>query len=161
MTIFTEKVKQTALDYLKSQQAKHSKALNLSYNDLDIQAYLCPDSNLTNKEKAFAFAARSHMLDLRGNFKYGKVDTNCSLGCDQLEDQPHLLSCPAINAQIATNDYSDIFGNNPLKVETITRKLFSKYSEFKATVHRQNQPSAAATNDDNDNFVDIDVIDVA
>ena len=113
---------------------------------------------MTNKEKAFAFAARSHMLDLRGNFKYGKANINCSLGCDQMEDQPHILSCPAINAQTETNDYNDIYGNDPIKVQAITKKLMKRFSEFKATVHRQTQPSAAATSNDNDI---IDIISVA
>ena len=102
--------------------------------------------------------ARSQMLDLRGNFKYGKKNINCSLGCDQTEDQPHILICPAINAPIETNDYSDFYGNDPIKVEAITKKLMKRFLEFKATVHRRTQPSAAATSNDNDN---IDIINVA
>ena len=91
--------------------------------------------------------------------KYSKSNINCSLGCDQIEDQPHILRCPAINAQIETDDYNDIFGNDPKQVEAITKKLKKRFSEFKATVHRQTQPSAAATSS-NDN-VNIDVINVA
>ena len=151
---------QKALEYLKSLQESHSKAVNLSYNDLDLQEYLCPDSNMTNKEKAFAFAARSHMLDLKGNFKYGKDNINCSLGCNQMEDQPHLLSCPVINSQQETNDYSDLFGTNPEKTELITKKLMIKFNEFKTTVHRQSQPNAASTDNIDDNNVNIDVIHV-
>ena len=52
-----------------------------------------------------------------------------------------------------------VFGNNPKKVEAITKKLMKRISEFKATVHRQTQPSAAATSS-NDN-VNIDIIYVA
>ena len=52
-----------------------------------------------------------------------------------------------------------VFGNNPKKVEAITKKLMKRISEFKATVHRQTQPSAAATSS-NDN-VNIDIINVA
>ena len=93
-------------------------------------------------------------------FLYGKDNINCSLGCNQMEDQPHLLSCPVINSQQETNDYSDLFGTNPEKTELITNKLMIKFNEFKTTVHRQSQPNAASTDNIDDNNVNIDVIHV-
>ena len=68
------------------------------------------------------------MVKPKGWVKYSKSNINCSLGCDQIEDQPYILRYPAINAQIETDDYSDIFGNDPKKVEAITKKLKKRFS---------------------------------
>ena len=37
------------------------------------------------------------MIDLKCNFKFGKSDLKCSLGCDQDETQQHLFDCPALD----------------------------------------------------------------
>ena len=153
-------VKMKALDYLKNIQSSHTKSKKMFYNELRLQDYLGPEANLTNKEKAFAFASRAHMLDLKNNFKIGKKDFNCSLGCDQLEDQPHLLSCPIINSELEKDqaNYDDIFGTDPKKIEKITKTLIDKYTKFKTTVHRSPEASAAtATSDINDNNVNVNV----
>ena len=51
--------------YLKSLQKTHTKAKMMQYSELNLQQYLDSDCNpMTNKEKLFAFTARSHMLDL-------------------------------------------------------------------------------------------------
>ena len=55
--------------------------------------YLLADSGMTKKEKSFAFCARSQMLEVKNNFKVGKYDLNCSLGCDTTEGQEHPLQC--------------------------------------------------------------------
>ena len=136
-------VKIKALEFLKNIQSTHSKSSNLSYTEITLQEYLKPENSMTNKEKAFAFAARSHMIDVKRNFKSGKENLNCSLGCHQPEDQSHLLVCPKINSQAEEIIYCDIYGNDPRKVEDITRKLVDKFSKFKTTVHRTSQPSAA------------------
>ena len=118
------------MDYLKIKQSSHTKSKNMSYNELNLQDYLRPETNLTNKEKAFAFASRAHMLDLKNNFKMGKSDFNCSLGCNQLEDQPHLLSCPIINSESDQENYSDIFGTDPKKIEAITKTLIRQVNKI-------------------------------
>ena len=83
-----------AFKYLINLQKTHSKAKMMKYSELNLQQYLDSDFNpMTNKEKIFAFAARSHMLDLKCNFKLGKVDLKCSLGCDQDESQHQSDSC--------------------------------------------------------------------
>ena len=153
-----KQVKIKALDYLKNKQSSHTKSKNMSYNELNLQEYLRPETNLTNKEKAFAFASRAHMLDLKNNFKIGKNDLNCSLGCNQLEEQPHLLSCPVINSESDQGNYSDIFGTDPKKIEAITKTLIDKFTKFKTTVHRSPEASAATANSDiNDNNVNANV----
>ena len=146
------KVKTKALEFLKSIQSTHSKSSKLSYTEIALQEYLKPENNMTNKEKAFAFAARSHMIDVKRNFKNGKDNVTCSLGCNEPEDQHHLLTCQKINSQTSDIKYSDIYGNNPGKIEDITRKLFENFKQFKTTVHRQSQPSAATADSNIDTY---------
>ena len=103
---------------------------------------------MTNKEKIFAFTARSHMLDLKGNFKLGKVDLRCSLGCDQDETQQHLFVCPALDDDDSeiSGKYEDIYCNDREKVRDVTRALMSRFEQFlnkKTTVHRTPNPCAA------------------
>ena len=106
---------------------------------------------MTNKEKSFAFAARSHMLDIKCNFKLGKVDLKCSLGCDKDETQNHLFICPALDEDDSdeTRNYDDIYSNDREKVRWVTRVLMTRFQRFlkkKTTVHRTPKPCAATAN---------------
>ena len=121
-----------------------------------MQEYLLPNNGMTNKEKSFAFAARSQMLDVKCNFKFGKLDLKCSLGCDSSEDQEHILHCPVLKDDDVTPvpDYEDIFSNNQTKIKMVTqalRKKFAKFTSLKSsTVHGQSpqtKPSAAKPED--------------
>ena len=75
-----------------------------------MQEYLLPSNGMTNKEKSFAFAARSQMLDVKCNFKLGKPDLKCSLGFDSSDDQEHILLCPFPKDDITlVPEYEGIF----------------------------------------------------
>ena len=136
-------------------QETHSKSKKLVYKELKMQEYLLPNNGMTNKEKSFAFAARAQMLDVKANFKFGKADLKCSLGCDSNEDQEHILHCPALNADVLTPvpTYNDIYSNNPRKIMIVTQILMKRYAEFnklKPTVHGQSSQtkSSAAKSED-------------
>ena len=130
----------------------------MQYEELNLQQYLESDSNpMTNKEKIFAFTARSHMLDLKCNFKLGKFNLKCSLGCDQDETQQHLFVCPALDDDDSEipGKYEDVYCNDKDKVRMVTRALMSRFQQFinkKTTVHRTPNPCAATANN-NANFV--------
>ena len=114
----------------------------MDYNELKMQEYLLPDNGMTNKEKSFAFSARAQVLDVKCNFKFGKSDLKCSLGCDSNEDQEHRLHCPVLNDNgiKAAPKYEEIYGSNQIKVKKVTQILMRKYNKFskmKATVHGQ------------------------
>merc|ERR1711884_595932 len=104
--------------------------------------------------------ARSQMLNLKCNFKLGKVDLKCSLGCDQDETQQHLFDCPAlddVDSEETAGKYEDIFCNDREKVRMVTRVLMSRFQQFtnkKTTVHRTPKPCAATANN-NANFVNV------
>ena len=128
-----------------------------------MQDYLLSDNGMTNNEKAFAFSARAQMLEVKCNFKLGKPDLKCSLGCDTNEDQEHILNCPVLkedNLEQIPN-YKDIFGNNQMKIKMVTQLLkqkFAKFTKLKSTVHgksHQTKPSAADSTDIVDNVDDI------
>ena len=130
--------------------------------------YLLANSGMTKKEKLFAFCVRSQMLEVKKNFKVGKSDLNCSLGCDTTEDQEqHLLWCPVLREDDDDLiDYKDIYSQDHLKVkEEVTRILMTKFYKFlrlKATVHGKSlqlnssaaEPDDIVDNDVNDNDYD-------
>ena len=109
-------IRKAALAGLKEIQETHSKSKKMDYSELKMQEYLLPDNGMTNKEKSFAFSARAQMLDVKCNFKFGKSDLRCSLGCDSNEDQEHLLHCPALNDGNPTAEWATIIAANICKV---------------------------------------------
>ena len=153
-------VRETSLAGLKTIQETHSKSKKLQYKEIKMQEYLSASNEMTNKEKAFAFSARSQMLDVKNNFKAGKSDLNCSLGCDMIEDQKHILHCPAL--KVVNEDdqinYEDIFSDDKLKVKGVTKILRRKFAEFvnlKATVHGQSPKTRSSAAQSEDLFNDV------
>ena len=115
---------------------------------------------MTKKEKIFAFTARANMLDVRGNFKTGKKDINCRLGCDTVENQKHIYNSYALEDDYEEEDvcYNDIYGNDLEKIRRVPQRLMKKFLKLTTTVHRQTDPCAAMADDDtddNDNIVDV------
>ena len=74
-----EKVKNKAFHYLVQLQQTHNKSKNVKYEELKLQCYLTPKNEMTIKEKSFVFAARTRMIDVKGNFKQGKSDKEDSI----------------------------------------------------------------------------------
>ena len=103
--IVKKNVKKATLEYLKKLQQTHSKAKNLTYDELDLQLYLkSGTSKMTIKENSFAFALRSRTIDVSCNKLQGKSNVKCRLGCDQDESQPHLLHCSALRDSTLIKD---------------------------------------------------------
>ena len=94
-----EHVIAAAFEYLKNLQKTHSKARPLQYETFKMQEYLGSESKLSLKEKAFTFAIRTRMIDLKSNFKVGQKDLKCRLCDKHEEDQQGLLLCPALNSE--------------------------------------------------------------
>ena len=119
---------------------KHSKGKEIGYEELSLQEYLQADSPLSIKEKRFAFAVRSRGLDLKNNFKAGKSDLNGRLCKENLEDQAHLLTCPALSkvgrTQALQPPYSDMFSQNIEELKQITKLLLVKFTHFSTQVNR-------------------------
>ena len=96
----------------------------------------------------------------------------CSLGCDTVEDQEHILHCPVLK-EVDENhliNYTDIYSNDPIKVKNVTltlKRMFDKFTKMNATVHGQSSqtgPSAAESEnkvDDVNPLYDNDIVDDA
>ena len=156
-------VKAAAFAGLKEIQETHNKSKKLVYDELKMQEYLSTNNGMTNKEKAFAFSARAQMLKVKCNFKMGNPDTKCSLGCDSNEDQEHILNCPVLEDDNLTtiSNYSDLFGNNQMKIKMITQALMKKFTKFTnlkstTTVHGQSQTKPSAADSAEDIVIDVD-----
>ena len=140
---------------------KHSKGKEICYDDLSLQEYLQAKSDLSIKEKRFAFAVRSRGLDLKNNFKLGKADLKCRLCKELLEDQEHLLNCPALRNDdqtqtISQPPYSDMFSKNIEELKKITKILLNKFTSFSIQVNRpptKKSSSAAKVSNTNDNII--------
>ena len=121
---------------------------------------------MTKKEKIFAFTARANMLDVKGNFKLGKKDINCRLGCDSVEDQKHIFDCVALDEESEESvlSYADIYGQDLEKIRKVTQRLLKRFQKLTTTVHRQTQPCAAMADDDTDdnydNIVDVSAVEL-
>ena len=166
-----DRIQKLALVYLKKLQQTHVKAKPLSYEKLSLQSYLkSGTTNMTIKEKSFAFATRSRTLDVRCNKMHGETDLKCRLGCSEDENQTHLLNCKAlINTDIVKDIpiYEDVLSNDAIKIGNISRILQQKLKLLKETndnchVHSSQKACAASTNNI-DNYipnvnVDIDLV---
>ena len=66
--------------------------------------------------------------EYNGQVKLGQYDNlNCSLGCDKLESQEHLIVCDknGLNFKNDNLNYEDLFSNDIQKLKIIEKKLSS------------------------------------
>ena len=85
-------------------------------------------------KKIIIFKARTHMLNVKCNFKVGMTNLNCRHGCSVPEDQVHILRCNAISdnqvSSPITPDYSELFGQDVDKISTVGRILMNRSKSF-------------------------------
>ena len=133
-------VRQKAFIYLNELKQSYSKAADLSYSELELQPYLKPESNNSIHDKCFIFAARTKMLDIKGNFKVGQSDLKCRQCCKDEETQEVLnenCSLPVSD----TIDYQHINGINVNKMTRVSKIL----KENLKKLHQVHSPASAAT----------------
>ena len=131
-SILQEKVKMKAFSYLEKIRETHSEVQSIKYRELKLQPFLVSKhSDLTIKEKQFAVAAWTQMLDLKTNFKVRAADTRCRRCQREEEMQEHLLQCSGLSSDSSPVQgvprYSDMLGENPNKIAVITRILSERY----------------------------------
>ena len=139
-----DRVELKAFDYLTGIKDSHSKSKNIKYEKIKLQRYLQSETkNLSINDKQFIFAARTRMLDLKGNFKTGMLDKKCRK-CEQSEEtQEHLLECPALcdsSLALCSPSYIDLFGDDPSNIGHI---LKYKFKLLKTVIPRAPTTSAA------------------
>ena len=124
--IIREKIKTNAFNYLSELKETHSKVRKIKHSELKLQPFLASKhSEMTIKEKQFAVAARTRMLELKANFKVGAADTKCRRCEGEEETQEHLLHCPAMSDFSPVQgvpQYNDIFEENSTKIANIPQQ---------------------------------------
>ena len=122
-----KKTRKASFEYLNILKKKHSKVEGIKYDSLRSQAYFSADDSdktIQNIQNLFKIGAR--MLEVKANMKGSHIEYNCDewmiVGSKSEDNQPHNLSCPAINAckcqKEQESDYKDIF------VMDMTRKIY-------------------------------------
>ena len=94
----------------------------IKYNCLTMADYLLPEANLTTEDKLQLFSVRTEMND--NPFNYGGKDL-CNLGCQEFQNNSHILSCLRVNEDTQIFKYED-FLNGPLKLKV---QIFEKFKE--------------------------------
>ena len=84
--------------------------------------YLLPEANLITEDKVQLFSVRTEMND--NPFNYGEKNL-CNLGCQELQNNSHILSCLRVNEDTQIFKYED-FLNGPLKLKV---QIFEKFKE--------------------------------
>ena len=116
---------------LKRQQEGHSKISHICYKQLKTQEYL--KSHMFNNHEAFLlFSLRSRNSKLfKANFSYNLNQVCPMNGCEELDQQEHLLECDKnypLESRTQDISYSDIFSYDITKQLAAT-KLFSSLLE--------------------------------
>ena len=130
-------MKTEAFNYLEKIKETHSKVRSLKYSELKLQPFLASNQReMTIKEKQFAVAVQTQMLDLKTNFKLGTAETKCRRCEREEETQEHLLFCPALrDGGVVTHvpQYKDLLGEETQKIIIISRIIASKFNQFVKT----------------------------
>ena len=135
-----KKIEKRALDYLNEIKAKHTKVSHILHKELKTQNYLKASGNNDTKLSKFIFHARTRMLDVKENYRNRYVNertqTNCALGCAELDTQEHLLFCKKLDIQnlIAKKQqpkYQDLFSENSQKQSDIASILHERFLKKK------------------------------
>ena len=99
---------------------------DLNFDKLGMQKYF-KSKELNANETKTIFKFRTRMSDVKVNFSSQYVNLNCSLGCDELDSQEHLIICDkiAVNLKNDNSNYKDLFSNDIQKLKSIAKKLSS------------------------------------
>ena len=148
--IVKSKVRQSAFQYLKEIQQKHSKVKTISYGSkLMMAEYLkSPLFNSDNTETLLALRTRT-VRGIRNDFSGMYNTLTCPLGCTELDTLPNLLSCKVLKAElkadsVATSDisYDDVFSSHTAKQRQVT-ELYTQLLAIREQL--QNSPPVEPT----------------
>ena len=92
-----------------------SKLGELKYKKLKVQNYM---KHETKKNIINIFKFRTHMADFGENYRAGYDAFLCPLCTNHLDNQESSTNCKIIQAELQTNDISDI-NSNKISKETI------------------------------------------
>lgn len=143
-----KKIREAAFKYLMFAKKDKSKIKDLKYRKLESQKYLS-SKLFSNYEVELLSKLRSRNLDLKSNFKtkftFNNVtDLKCSLnGCDEVEDQPHIMKCKQIldnldeTYEVSDICYEDIFSKS--KKQNRVTKLYVALLDVRSKLLQKQQ----------------------
>ena len=118
--IVKKKVEKVAFKTLMEKQQAGKKGKLLKYDKLELTDYLLPDCDITVEEKQEMFSIRTEMNDIPCNFGN---KTDCEMGCKQLLNSEHMLTCLVINEEKTTLKYEHILKGSMQQKVMILRKI--------------------------------------
>ena len=124
-------IQKKAFEYLMDKADGHSKSKCLKYDSLKMQSYLKAESDTTIAQKCFFFRARTKTMDVKGNFKQGNTNLECSKCEKEVETQQHILQCEALSSNSVVTqlpEYEDLHGADPDKIRRIGLILLEKFT---------------------------------
>ena len=118
--------------------------MDINHETLQMQNYLEAPNQVNSQLSKFIFHARTRMLDVKQNFKnkYINQNKNCPLGCSVVDNQEHLLHCPAIENKLGMScvsnknspHYEDLFSEDSAKQITLATILDERYKVRKKLI---------------------------
>ena len=102
--IVKKKAVTAGIKYLKNKQLKGEKGRKIDYNNLELQDYLNPCSNMNLEDQRLVFSLRCEMNPLKTNFRRNMKmkEEYCVTECMKELDNSHITWCEILNK---TEDY--------------------------------------------------------
>ena len=92
----------------------------LKYEKLELADYLLPECEVTLEERREIFYVRTEMDDFPCNFGN---KTNCDMGCKEVLNSEHLLTCVAINKEETILKFENILKETMKQKVSIIKKI--------------------------------------
>ena len=123
----TEKV---ALKTLLEKQQKGQKGRFLKYERLELADYLLPECEAGVEDKREIFNIRTEMDDFPCNFGN---KTYCDMGCKEILNSEHLLTCSALNEENNEYEFMNIL-QGTMKQKVMVLKKIQQNKETKKKI---------------------------
>ena len=125
--IVKKKVTEKAFKHLMNIKEGHSKMQHIIYSKLELQKYL-KSQIFDNQSSALLLALRTQTVrGIKTDFKGMFADTECPLGCGNIDTLLNILTCPVLKNQMSSDniatkkvEYSGIFSDDIVKQKQIT-----------------------------------------
>ena len=102
----------------------------IEYQKLEMADYLTPlNKKLNIENKRIMFSVRNRMVDIKSNFKAGKIEIKCI--CGQKETMEHVWNCKLVNDEAYQKEnYEQIFNGNLTQQVRIYEKFNEKLERY-------------------------------
>ena len=136
-------IKMCAVKYLTIFTEGHSKTIEIRKQTFERKAYMS-DRRYSKEDVQLLFSLRTKMADCKTNFSHQYGDDLACRTCrdaDTLENEDHLLVCPALNDEAHDVTFNDVYGNIDVQYEVtqIFKKILRKQKIYLDTAQQTSQ----------------------